>query len=149
MNLILAERPKIYIGESNVRLLVRNFIHAELNNLFKGRRFSQEQHAYLLQLLPKGDEILLASCEVFSICQNHEDLVETLQLLCKLRAECGGSQPMKNSIKKQDSNSNSDVQRDSWPRGFEKMIDKTKALRNLEQIRPFMPTIKYLSIQKV
>ncbi len=150
LNLILAERPKIFIGESNIRLLVRNFIQAELNNLYQGRRFNQEEHTFLLQSLPKSDDILLASFEVFSITQCHEDLVETLQLFCRMRLKVGNSQPLKKQVKKQDSNSNSDIQqRDSWPRGFEKMIDKTRAIRSLEQMRFYLPNFRYLNIQQV
>ena len=153
--MLLAEN-KTYpqADDQSVTILIRNFIQAHLSSMFKGRRFSTEEHIYLQEVLVDGDEGMLAAYEVFSLNNNEDDLLETLKLLCQIDLEENMEYGSPLHAHGNDSKSNveskkSEYQRDSWPSGFEKLVDKTKATKILEEFKDIMSSVKYSILQKV
>lgn len=123
-----------------------NFIRAHLKTLYDGRQFDNEEYNLLQEIMQESaDEVILGAYELFCLNQNDFELVETLKLLAKLEideVELDYGSPIQESYNVEETKA-ADYQRDSWPHGFQTMVDRTKALKILEEFKPFMSSVKY------
>lgn len=117
-----------------------------------GRRFDDREHEALQMLTEQMDDIVFGAYECYSINKDEEELLETLRTLLRLELEgeeeldCESPGYRSSAKSKQESR---DCQRDSWPMGFEKMVDRTKASKILENFKGMMTSVKYSILQGV
>lgn len=150
-NILLAEQNITPTDTQDPLTLIRQFIKAHLMCMVNGRRFDDKEHEILQMLVEQGDEIVYGAYECYSLTKSEEELIETLRLLAKVEIEeeeidCNSS-PNYESNKPE--SKHNDYQRDSWPCGFEKMVDRSKASKILEQFKDMMSSVKYSILQSV
>lgn len=146
VNMLVAEARSVPNENQGTKVFVMNFIRAHLTTLYNGRRFGTDEYELLQELMQdNGDEVILGAYEFFSMNRNESELIETLGLLAKLEideVEIDYGSPIQESVQVQE-NKTSDYQRDSWPHGFQTMVDRSKALKILEEFKPLMSSVKY------
>jgi hypothetical protein len=152
INIILAEHTTEQKDTSTAAVIVSNFINAHLTCMAMGRRFDDRELELLQMITDQMDEVVFGAYECYSLDKNEDELLETLRVLIKLEIEEEELDCMscdyQSSRGKQESK-HSDYQRDSWPMGFEKMVDRTKASNIMETFKDMMSTVKYSILQSV
>ena len=148
VNMLLAEHRSAPLDNQTSKVFVLNFMGAHLTTLYNGRRFTTDEYQILHEIMQDGgDDIILASYECYCLNRNEGDLVETLCLLAKLELldmELDCDSPIQESFHvEQEESKRSDYQRDSWPHGFQTMVDRSKASKILEEFKPLMSSVKY------
>lgn len=151
-NILLAEQNITNADNQDPLALMRQFIKAHLICMVSGRRFDDKEHEILQMLTDQGDEIVFGAYECYSLTKNEEELVETLRQLVELEIDeeemdCNSSP--NNESQKRGESKRDEYQRDSWPCGFEKMVDRSKASKILEQFKDMMSSVKYSILQSV
>lgn len=152
INLVTAEQNTLPPEESNTTVFISSFIKAHLSCMMLGRRLDDREHEILQMFTEQMDEIIFGAYECYSLDRNEDELIETLIRLVKIEVEeqeleCAS--PGNESSCKIESKKSDDYQRDSWPMGFEKMVDRTKASMMMENFKGMMSALKYSILQGV
>lgn len=150
VDMLLAEyRSPPQEGQAS-KLFVINFIKAHLTTLYNGRRFATEEFNILQEIMQDGgDDIIVAAYECYCLNKNETDLIETLSALAKyeideldIDVDIDYGSPIQDSFQVEDKKRD-EYQRDSWPHGFQTMVDRSKALKILEEFKQFISPVKY------
>lgn len=149
VNMLVAEHRTIPMDGQASRILVINFIKAHLTTRYNGRKFSTEEFRVLFELMESGDDIILAAYECYCLNKVEADLIETLCVLAKFEIQDQeeeidyGSPIQASDHVENEESKRGDFQRDSWPHGFQTMVDRSKASKILEEFKPLMSSVKY------
>ena len=143
--MVLAEQNRPLADSNNLMIMISHFVKAHLACMMIGRRFDNREHEILQMLADQLDEVVFGAYESYSLNRNDEELTETLRTLIQLEIEgeeldCLSPDYRSSAKSIQDKK---DYQRDSWPMGFEKMVDRTKASKTLEKFKSMMSPVKY------
>lgn len=150
LNMVIAQREETAQRNkqsTSHRAIGRAIVAACLRNLLEGRMLAEQQVCLIYDFFIGGDEDVIAVFEVFSQNKDFDDLAENLRVVCNFHEEWTEED---NQIQPGSSGALQQAapQRDSWPRGFERLVDKTKATKNLESLRSQLPYQAYLSLHQ-